>query len=161
VPLAVGVPVAGSYTFTASQLLNLSTVPVYLRDAQLGTLTDLRQQPIYQFTVGSAAALNTTRFALVFSPQQALATGPAALMQQVAVYPNPAKTQVAIDLPPSLSRQPVTVSLLDALGRVVRQQVLPAGPASHTLSLATMAPGVYSLRLSTELGTLVKKLVVE
>jgi hypothetical protein len=161
VPLAVGVPVAGTYTFTASQLLNLSTVPVYLRDAQLGTLTDLRQQSAYQFTVSSAAALNTTRFALVFSPQQALATVPAALVQQVAVYPNPAKAQVAIDLPPSLSRQPVTVSLLDALGRVVRQQVLPAGSASHTLSLATMAPGVYSLRLSTELGTLVKKLVVE
>ena len=161
VSLAVGVPTAGVYTFTASQLLNLSAVPVYLRDLQLGTLTDLRQQPSYQFTISNAAALNTTRFELVFSPQQPLATVPAALAQQVAVYPNPAKNQVSIELPLSLSRQPVTATLLDALGRVVRQQVLPAGQLTHTLHLAELAPGVYSLRLTTEVGTLVRKLVIE
>jgi hypothetical protein len=161
VPLAVGVPAAGVYTFTASQLLNLGTVPVYLRDVQLGTLTDLRQQPTYQFTIGNALALNTTRFELVFSPRQALATVPAALAQQVAVYPNPAKTQVAIELPLSLSRQPVTAALLDALGRVVRQQELPAGLTTHALPLAGVTSGVYFLRLTTTQGTVVQKLVVE
>jgi hypothetical protein len=161
VPLAVGVPTAGVYTFTASQLLNLNATPVYLRDLQLGTLIDLRQQPTYQFTVSNAAALNTTRFALVFSPQQALATAPAALAEQVGLYPNPARTQVAIELPLSLSRQPVAATLLDALGRVVRQQTLPAGLATHSLPLADLATGVYSLRLTTEKGTVVKKLVVE
>ncbi|MGI4733617.1 MAG: M36 family metallopeptidase [Janthinobacterium lividum] len=160
-PLAVGVPAAGVYTFTATQLLNLGTVPVYLRDLQLGTLTDLRQQPTYQFTVGNASALITSRFELVFSPQQALATVPAALAQQVAVYPNPAHTQVAIDLPLSLSRQPVTATLLDALGRVVQQQVLPAGTTTHTLPLSNLAAGVYALRLTTDLGQVVKKLVIE
>nr|GFD04155.1 hypothetical protein [Tanacetum cinerariifolium] len=69
VSLAVGVPTAGVYTFSASQLLNLGTVPVYLRDLQLGTLTDLSKQPVYQFTVGNASALLTGRFELVFSPQ--------------------------------------------------------------------------------------------
>jgi hypothetical protein len=161
VPLAVGVPAAGVYTFTASQLLNLSATPVYLRDLQLGTLTDLRQQPTYQFTVSNASALNTTRFALVFSPQQALATVPAALAEQVGLYPNPARTQVAIELPLSLSRQPVTAALLDALGRVVRTQVLPAGLATHSLPLADLASGVYSLRLTTDKGMVVKKLVIE
>ena len=161
VPLAVGVPVAGVYALTASQLLNLATVPVYLHDTQLGTLTDLRQQPSYQFTVASAAALNTTRFELLFSPQQPLATVPAALAQQVAVYPNPAQSQVAIELPLSLSRQPATAALVDALGRVVRQQVLPAGSAAHPLPLAGVAPGIYSLQLTTELGPVVRRLVVE
>jgi hypothetical protein len=161
VPLAVGVPAAGVYTFTASQLLNLNTVPVYLRDLQLGTLTDLRQQPSYQFTVGNASALLTNRFELVFSPQQVLATVPTALAQQVAVYPNPARTQVAIDLPLSLSRQPVQATLLDALGRVVRTQALPAGSTTHTLLLNELATGVYALRLTTDLGQVVKKLVIE
>jgi extracellular elastinolytic metalloproteinase len=160
-PLAVGVPAAGVYTFTASQLLNLGTVPVYLRDLQLGTLIDLRQQPTYQFTVANASALNTTRFELVFSPQRALATVPTALAQQVAVYPNPARTQVAIDLPLALSRQPVQATLLDALGRVVRQQVLPAGVSTHTLPLSGLGTGVYALRLTTDLGQVVQKLVVE
>ena len=160
-PLAVGVPAAGSYTFTAAQLLNLSTVPVYLRDLQSGALIDLRQQPSYQFTVSNAAALLTSRFELVFSPQQPLATVPAALAQQVGLYPNPAQTQVTIELPLSLSRQPVTATLVDALGRTVYQQVLPARQAAHQLLLREVTAGVYSLHLTTELGLIVKKLVVE
>ncbi|GAB3583208.1 right-handed parallel beta-helix repeat-containing protein [Hymenobacter daeguensis] len=161
VPLAVGVPQAGSYTLAASQLLNLSATAVYLHDVQLGTLTDLAQQPSYPFTVANAAALNTTRFELVFAARSALAVASAALAQQVAVYPNPARHQVAIELPLSLSRQPVVVALVDALGRVVRQQVLPAGLAAHALALPGVVPGLYSLRLSTEAGMVVKKLVVE
>ena len=160
VPLALGVPTAGPYTFTAAQVLNLSAVPVYLRDLQLGTLTDLHAQPTYQFTVTNAAALNTTRFELVFG-QQALATGSAALARQVALYPNPAQGQVAIELPLSLSRQAVTAALVDALGRVVRQQVLPAGRAAHLLALTGLSTGVYSLRLRTEAATVVKMLIVE
>jgi hypothetical protein len=161
VPLAVGVPQAGAYTFTASQLLNLSTTTVYLRDLQLGTLTDLALQPTYQFTVANATAVNTTRFELVFSARSALAVGSAALAQHVALYPNPAKNQVTIELPLSLSRQPVTAALVDALGRVVHQQVLPAGLPAHALALPNVAPGVYSLRLTTEAGIVVKKLIVE
>ncbi|GAB3858992.1 hypothetical protein GCM10028822_34850 [Hymenobacter terrigena] len=161
VPLAVGVPQAGTYTLTATQLLNLSTTAVYLRDVQLGTLTDLTQQAAYQFTVTNAAALNTTRFELVFSARSALAVASAALAQQVAVYPNPARNQVAIELPLSLSRQPVMVALVDALGRVMRRQVLSAGLAAHVLPLSNVTPGIYSLRLTTEMGMVVKKLIVE
>ncbi|RZK62620.1 MAG: T9SS type A sorting domain-containing protein, partial [Hymenobacter sp.] len=156
VPLAVGVPTASTYTLTASQLLNLSNRLVYLRDVQLGTLTNLRQQPTYSFTVANVATLNTSRFELVFSPQQTLATAPAALAQQVAVYPNPAHTQVTIELPAGLSRQPATAVLLDALGRVVRQQVLPTSLSSHAFALPGVGPGLYSLRLTTEAGTVVK-----
>jgi hypothetical protein len=103
----------------------------------------------------------TGRFELVFSPQQALATVPAALAQQVNVYPNPARNQVTIELPVSINRQPVTATLIDAVGRTVRQQVLPAGLAAHQLLLQNVVTGVYSLHLTTELGTVVRKLVVE
>ncbi|WP_201979913.1 right-handed parallel beta-helix repeat-containing protein [Hymenobacter rubidus] len=161
VPLAVGVPQAGTYTFTASQLLNLGTTAVYLRDLQLGTLTNLTQQPAYQFTITNAATLNTTRFELVFSAQSVLAVASGALAQQVALYPNPAQHQVAIELPLSLRGRSVTASLVDALGRVVRQQTLAAGQVTHTLPLLNVAPGLYSLRLNTEMGVVVKKLIVE
>ncbi|MGI4863105.1 MAG: T9SS type A sorting domain-containing protein [Janthinobacterium lividum] len=160
VPLAVGVPAPGSYTLAAKQLLNLANVPVYLRDLQTGALIDLAQQPAYSFTAANAAALITGRFELVFSPQP-LATVPAALAQQVALYPNPATTSAQLELPPSLSRQPVTATLLDAVGREVRTQVLPAGQASHALQISGLATGVYALRLRTEAGVVVKKLVVE
>ncbi|RZK61199.1 MAG: hypothetical protein EOO59_05650, partial [Hymenobacter sp.] len=143
VPLIVGVPAAGAYSLTAAQLLNLGAVPVYLRDLLSGAVVDLHQQPTYQFTVSNAAALVQGRFELVFSPQQALAVVPAALAQQVGLYPNPAKTQVTLELPLGLSRQAVTATLVDAVGRVVRQQVLPAGLALHQLPLQDVATGVY------------------
>ena len=161
VPLTVGVPTPGSYTLAASQLLNLSAVPVYLRDRQSGALIDLAQQPTYPFMVSNATTLVTGRFELVFSPQQVLATVPAALARQVSVYPNPATTQVTIELPAALTHTTVTATLVDALGRVVRTQVLPVGLATHTLPLTDLATGVYALRLRTEAGLLVKKLVLD
>jgi hypothetical protein len=162
VPLAVGVPAPGSYALASAELLNLATTPVYLRDVQLGTLTDLRLTPNYQFTVTNASALITGRFELVFSPQQALATTPAALAQQVALYPNPAKKAAFVELPASLGRQAVTAALVDALGRQVRTITLPAqGALAHQLDLSELATGVYALRLSTSAGVVVKKLVIE
>jgi len=162
VPLQVGVPAAGSYTLAATQLLNLSTTPTYLRDLQTGAMVDLAQQPSYQFTVSNASALLTGRFELLFSPQQPLATAPAALAQQVGLYPNPAKTTAFLELPASLGRQAVTATLVDALGRVVRTVTLPAqGAQAHQLDLHELTTGVYALRLSTSAGTIVKRLTVE
>jgi hypothetical protein len=162
IPLAVGVPAAGSYSFSAAQLLNLDATPVYLRDLQLGTLTDLRLQPSYQFTVTNASALITNRFELVFSPQKPLATVPAALAQQVALYPNPAKTAAFVELPASLGRQAVTATLVDAIGRQVRTVVLPAqGALAHQFDLHELPTGIYALRLSTSAGMVVKRLTVE
>jgi len=160
VPLAIGLPATGTYTLHVAQLLNfaLGTQP-FLRDLQLNTLTDLSLTPNYIFTMN--AANTTPRFELVFGPAQVLGTASAALAAQVAVFPNPAHKAVFVELPASLSRKAVTAALVDALGRVVVQQVLPAGLATHTLPLANVAIGVYSLRLQTEAGVVVKKLVVE
>jgi hypothetical protein len=162
VPLAIGVPTVGSYTLTAKQLLNLGAVPTYLRDLQTGALINLAQQASYQFTVSDASTLHTGRFELVFSPQQVLAAAPAALGQQVALYPNPATSAVALELPASLGRQAVTATLLDALGREVRTITLPAqGTAAHQLDLHQLVAGVYALRLHTSAGIVVRKLVIE
>ncbi|GAB3584391.1 T9SS type A sorting domain-containing protein [Hymenobacter daeguensis] len=159
VPLFIGLPATGTYALHAAQLLNFAPgAQPWLRDLQLNTLTDLSLTPDYTFTMN--AANTTPRFELVFGPAQVLSTS-AALAAQVAVYPNPARTAVAVELPGSLSRQPVTAALVDALGRVVQQQVLPAGLSTHRLPLSNVATGVYSLRLSTPSGIIVKKLIVE
>lgn len=162
VPLAVGVPAPGSFSLRAAQLLNLDATPVYLRDLQTGAVIDLRQQPSYQFTVAAASALLSNRFELVFSPQQPLATAPAALAQQIALYPNPARKAVFVELPASLGRQVVAAALVDALGRQVRTMGLPAqGTLAHQLDLSALAPGIYALRLRTSAGIVVRKLVIE
>ncbi|UOQ96787.1 Ig-like domain-containing protein [Hymenobacter sp. 5317J-9] len=160
VPLAVAVPVTGTYSLTAAQVLNFPAgAQPYLRDLQLGTLTDLRLTPAYTFTQN--AANTAARFELVFGPQQVLGAASASLAAQVALFPNPATQNVYVELPPSLSRTPGTAGLVDALGRTVLTQALPAGLSRHTLPLTNLATGVYSLRLLTEAGVVVKRLVVE
>ena len=159
VPLMVRVPATGTYTLHAAQLLNLGTTRAYLRDRQTGALVDLNTQPSYVFTLN--AAYTGVRFELVFAPQSALATAPASLSAQVAVFPNPARRTAFVELPAGLSRTAATAALVDALGRTVRTYALPAGLSTHALPLADVAAGVYSLRVATAQGTVTKKLVVE
>ncbi|MBH8567410.1 putative Ig domain-containing protein [Microvirga sp. STS02] len=159
VPLFIGLPVTGTYTLHAAQVLNFGAgEQPFLRDLQLGTLTDLSLHPDYTFTMN--AANTTTRFELVFGAR-ALGVASAKLAAQVAVYPNPASKAVFVELPTALNRKAVTAALVDALGRVVLTQALPAGQPTYTLPLTNLATGVYSLRLQTEAGVVVKKLVVE
>ena len=160
VPLAVWGPATGAYTLDAAQLLNLPTgTRVYLRDRQAGVLIDLQQQPRYAFTLDASAT--TPRFELLFAQQAGvLGAAAAGLARQVALYPNPATTSVTVELPAALRHSPVSAILFDGLGRVVVRQLLPAGAAAHRLPLAAVPAGLYLLRLQTEAGVVVKKLVV-
>jgi hypothetical protein len=47
------------------------------------------------------------------------------------------------------------VVVLDALGRAVRRQVVPARAAAVTLSVAGLAPGLYLVRCGAATGRLV------
>ncbi|PJJ53357.1 T9SS type A sorting domain-containing protein, partial [Hymenobacter chitinivorans] len=130
-------------------------------DAVTGQQVDLRQQSTYRFSA-SNAALITGRFSLSFGSLRPLATSSGTLASSVALYPNPAQKTAWVELPAALGRKPVTATLLDALGRVVRTQQLPAnGDKAHALSLAELPVGVYSLRLSTEAGLVTKRLIIE
>ncbi|GAA4363055.1 hypothetical protein GCM10023185_31480 [Hymenobacter saemangeumensis] len=159
VPLQLRVPASGSYTLHAAELANLGSTPAYLRDRLTDALVDLSQQPNYSFTLNAAST--TPRFELVFGPRQLLGTAAASLSAQVALYPNPARQAVTVELPASLSRSASTVELVDALGRVLRTQALTAGLGTQQLSLHEVAAGVYSVRIATAQGVVVKKLVVE
>ncbi|WP_167856301.1 T9SS type A sorting domain-containing protein [Hymenobacter metallicola] len=162
VPLFLSAPKAGSYTITAAQLLNLPAgVAAYLRDAQTGAVTNLQQA---SYTFSTSAPLQTaTRFALVFSAQQVLATSSAQLSAQLTLYPNPAQGEVIVTLPASL-RQPGSVwSLVNTLGQTVLQQAVPAPNQQGAVHLALtgIAQGVYSLRISGPAGVASQKLVVK
>ena len=159
VPLFIGLPVTGTYTLHAAQVVNFGAgEQPFLRDLQLGTLTDLSVTPTYTFAMN--AANTTPRFELVFGAR-VLGVASATLAAQVAVYPNPASKAVFVELPFALNRTALTAALVDALGRVVRTQALPAGRPTHTLPLTNLATGVYALRLQTEAGVVVKKLIIE
>jgi hypothetical protein len=160
VPLVFHVAQSGSYTLAANQLLNLPQGwTATLCDAVTGARINLRQQPTYACTL--TRNQNPTRFTVLLTPTEALATTPANISAQVTLYPNPAHERVTISLP--ATSQVVAVSLLNGLGQEVRRQQVAAGRAglNADLSLAGLAKGVYTLRISLPEGVVAKRLVVE
>ena len=164
-PLNVGVPTAGSYTFSAVALNNLpSGLDAYLSDAQTGQTANLRTQPAYAFSVtaAQATALLVGRFALHFTAS-ALATAPALKAAQVELYPNPAHARFAVLMPGVPGAAVVQAELVNALGQVVRRQsaALPTSGATLTVETAELAAGVYTLRLLAGPTTLAKRVVIQ
>lgn len=88
-----------------------------------------------------------------------LAAVPAALAQQVRLYPNPAHGTATLVLPAKLEATAAT--LHDALGRTVRCYTLPASAELHPLDVNGLPAGVYALRVASAQGAVVRRLVVE
>ena len=163
-PLAVSVPAAGTYTFTASVLNNLPVgLTAYLRDAQTGTTTALAAGTSYAFAVTVAQASLLGRFTVQFAPAAPLAATSAALAAVVSVYPNPARAQATVAVPGLRGATTVRVELLDALGRVVlkQQAALPASGTQLVLPTAELATGVYVVRLQAGELLVTKRLTIE
>ncbi|MCC3160662.1 T9SS type A sorting domain-containing protein [Hymenobacter sp. 15J16-1T3B] len=159
VPLLVRVAQSGTYTLRAEQLLNLPAGwTATLRDALTGAAIDLQQQPTYSCAIAANEAPG--RFSVDVAPRVTSASQ-AQLAATVSVYPNPARGLVSLGLP--ATQQPVTVSVLNALGQQVLTQRVPATGrgTAVALPLTNLAKGVYSVRVALPEGTVTKRLVVE
>ena len=163
VPLNIGLPVAGTYTLNAMELLNFGgSAQVFLLDTQTGARINLSQQPQYTFTTQATSLPG--RFSLYFSSASSpLATKASALADMVQLYPNPAHGSFTLLLPAEMGRTPVIAQLYNQLGQVVAKRVLSvtAAGASAQFEVAGFAPGVYSLRLTGGPAQVVKRVVIE
>jgi hypothetical protein len=152
VPLWLSVP-AGSYTLTATSLLNfaaMNNTAVQLRDGLTGTVVDLATTPSYSFSVVPGAA-STGRFSLVFGTGAALANTVAAAGPTITLAPNPSEdgpVELTLSGLPATTRS-VEAILLNTLGQVVGHATLPATQGATRASLPTrgLAVGVYLVRL--------------
>jgi hypothetical protein len=165
-PLAVGVPAAGTYTLAATALNNLPAgLDAYLRDAQTGQVSKLSVGTSYAFsaTAAEAQALLVGRFTLQFSAASPLATTAALTAAEVTVYPNPAHGSFAVAVPAVAGASQVQAELRSALGQVVRTQAaaLPAAGARLTVATDGLAAGVYVLRLTAGPSTIAKRVVIQ
>ncbi|WP_223650083.1 DUF4331 family protein [Hymenobacter psoromatis] len=161
VPLNVQVPATGTYSLNALDLLHFdSSNQVYLLDNQTGARIDLSKQPLYSFTADTKSL--TGRFVLSFGPAAPLAATPAALAQQVQLYPNPAHASFTLVVPAELGHGSVSAVLFNQLGQVVAQQKLPmtAAGATAQFDVSYLAPGVYTLQLKADGNQVVKRVVV-
>jgi hypothetical protein len=163
VPLNVGMPVAGTYTLNAVDLLNFGAgTQVSLLDNQTGARIDLAQQPTYTFT--TQGTWLPGRFVLLFGPAaNPTAVKPSALADMVQLFPNPAHASFTLVLPAEMGRASVSAKLFNQLGQVVAQRNLSvtAAGASSQFDVSGLAPGIYSLRLTGGPAQVVKRIVVE
>jgi len=144
--LSVQVPAAGTYTFAAAELLNLpaGTQPV-LEDTKTGQRTPLvAVGSAYTFSVAAGEALDGRFWLNLNGTASPLATA-SPLQTDLALYPNPTHDGLATLLVPA-GTAAGQVQVLDALGRLVRQQSLAVGGAT-TLKLAGLPAGVYVVRV--------------
>lgn len=94
----------------------------------------------------------------------ALAGRPAAgPLAGTSLYPNPAHATATVQLPSVSGASAATLTLLDALGRVVRTATVPLSAAGlrHALDLAGLPVGLYALRVAAGDRTATHRLVVE
>ncbi|MBJ6143936.1 T9SS type A sorting domain-containing protein [Hymenobacter sp. BT559] len=146
VALRVQVPAAGTYSLTAAELLNLpaGTQPV-LEDTKTGQRTPLTAVgSTYSFTVAAGEQTDGRFWLRLNGVDSPLATANP-LQTELALYPNPTQNgQTTLLVPTGTGAGQVRV--LDALGRLVREQALVVGGAT-TLKLDGLPAGVYLVRV--------------
>jgi endonuclease/exonuclease/phosphatase family metal-dependent hydrolase len=146
VALRLQVPAAGTYSLTAAELLNLpaGTQPV-LEDTKTGQRTSLTAAgTAYTFTVAAGEPTDGRFWLRLNGTDSPLATTNP-LQTELALYPNPTREGQATLLVPT-GTGAGQVQVLDALGRLVREQALVVGGAT-TLKLAGLPAGMYLVRV--------------
>ena len=161
-PLGVRVSHSGAHTLQATELLNLPTgAQVWLEDRELGTRQNLSLTPTYPFSMSTS--YTGQRFYLWFETSGVLSMAPGALQAATHLYPNPAGRGTTLEMTGLGNASSVQLELLNTLGQVVlKQSAQPrAGVVREHLDLTGLAAGVYSVRVFTPQGTVVKRLVRE
>ncbi|MBD2716282.1 fibronectin type III domain-containing protein [Microvirga sp. STR05] len=158
-------PTATSYTVTYTPQGGTATTVTPAPTASPVTLTGLSASTTYSLTITSNCAAGATSPAtasVVFSTGP-LASRHAALADMVSLYPNPAQHMFWLEVPVSLTRKPVAVTLYSGVGQLLLQRTLPAASTATKVAfeVAELPRGVYSLHLTTSEGVLIKRLVVE
>ena len=92
-----------------------------------------------------------------------LGTAPAALAAQTQLYPNPTSGTATLVVAGLKQPSGMQLDVLNTLGQAVLQRTTRPGPGllSEPLDLRGLPAGVYSVRLHTPEGTVVKRLVKE
>ncbi|MCC3160623.1 fibronectin type III domain-containing protein [Hymenobacter sp. 15J16-1T3B] len=157
-------PAAGAGSYTVTYTPTGGAALTVVGTGSPVALPVLTPNTTYSVTVASTCGSTTSApsTAVTFSTL-VTASSNGALAQQVQLYPNPAQRSFWLEVPASLSRKAVTVTLFNSIGQQVQQRTLPAAAngSKAAFDVAPLPRGVYSLHLTTEAGVLIKRLVVE
>ena len=79
--------------------------------------------------------------------------------EQIVVYPSPANHEMNIMLPGVLA-QPAALQMIDQVGRVTMDAVIPQGANSKTINTRDLSAGIYILQIDTGNGNFTRKKVM-
>ncbi|WP_324673680.1 FG-GAP-like repeat-containing protein [Hymenobacter sp. GOD-10R] len=146
----------GVGAFSGTQQVAVGTNPTYLALGDVDGNGTLDLVTANYLSSNMSVRLNQASSARVLA-------NTAALAEQTGVYPNPAHAFVRLQLPASLTKQALHVSVLNTLGQTVVEQKFSAKQTVDDiqLELGKLAAGVYTVRIRTNAGIVSKRLMVE
>ncbi len=112
------------------------------------------------FRVVATNATNCTRTLNTVTVTLNVVTGiDEQLAKTLRIYPNPSNGTVQIEF--GATQERITITVMDALGRLTQTEMIPFGASSHNLNLLNYASGMYTVQIKTEKGIVIRKLIVE
>ena len=159
VALALSGADAGLFTLTSADVLTFKTAPDYENPADMGrnnmyevivTATDGQTPPM---TAMQALIITVT------DVDEEVTSEPTGLeaFTGISVYPNPVGAVLHISGVEGNARY--TLSGMD--GKVLKRGQLKAGTADHSVAIPSLKQGIYLLRLTTDKGSITRKIVKE
>ncbi|MEI6765898.1 MAG: T9SS type A sorting domain-containing protein [Bacteroidota bacterium] len=158
VPVAFNPTMSGTFTLNASEFENLAAqTGIYLEDLKTGVVTDLVENPAYQFTATAGDDIN--RFILHFAPRMTTTPENAGTNSDIQIYPNP-NTGILTLSNESGTSEPASIEIYDASGKLVYSE--PSVSFIHkTIVLNQLPAGIYFLKVQRADNLSILKFVIE
>ncbi len=151
VPFAFTKNTASNFTIEMDTKDMIPDLTVYLTDNKTGIKTNLTQNPVYSFSSVEGDDIN--RFVLNFVSSTGI--NPETANDAVEVYVSNNKLYIN-----QSTMQSGKINLFSLSGQMISTYNLEAS-LSQSLSLPTLAPGVYLVNIRTNLGTYTRKVMIK
>ncbi|TGE25439.1 T9SS type A sorting domain-containing protein [Hymenobacter aquaticus] len=121
---------------------------------------DLLARVRQNYDTNTKTYVNGVKFTYSDFQSITLGTRPSAeLAAATQLYPNPTTGRLTVALPAQVGQGAAAVEVVNSLGQVVQRQVLLPRQGQAALDLSALSAGVYTVRIGTAAGLVVKKVV--
>ena len=136
----------GNFNLSFTELNRLDfPCRIKLIDNYSGSVTELADSSIYEFTVASGGETYENRFELLIQPQ---APKIHELENKLIAYPNPATYLLNFKMPP-IDNQEAEAMVYNSLGTSVLSFPIKTVNGQSSLDIARLKPGIYYLKVIT------------
>lgn len=155
----------GNNTLDFSEQTLASVENIYLVDDLIGSVTDIKANPLYNFNASSDTNTQRGRFKLVLTRNSIISSVGDAVEKDVTihVYPNPSENKSTKLMLRDVYGKNVEVIISDITGKsfITKQYTLANGSLDEDLDLSALSSGIYTVHCKTSKGVYTQKLIVQ